>query len=428
MKIKNYIFIFIYFLVLDFIWVNYCVQVWHAFYYLPSELGLSVRIIGYAFFAAPTLLRSGKVRASTLITLLIYLLGFAPIMVSLMNNYGGRDNVLLVQHGLVLTGIMFLAFFVESNARSVNFRVGKSIPFNFVFVTAIVVLGVQLIFFRGNIRLVSLTDVYSLREENSSSIPTFLRYIFSWADTVLFPFLIIIGSLYNKKRLLIIGCMAMFLQYLIFGSKISLFLPLMLLVMTKALCSRAIMRNIIPYFVSLVTVVAMALFYTYDLSEGLYVLSAIILMRGLTISGCLYSGYYVPFFASHEYTYFSHINLLNKFTGLYPYGDLPLGKVVSYDGMNANAIFFAMDGVSGGGIFGVILIGLIYCIYIYFINVFITEARILVFQLWMIVPVMALLNTSFFTFLLSEGAAIILILSLYVGIKKNPRFWGLISV
>lgn len=428
MRIRDYLTTVIFFLLIDYIWVYYCSTVWHAFFYLPSELSIYAKIVAYSIFALPICYRSRQMRASTLITLLIFLLGYIPIVVSLLNNYGGRANSVWMMHGVILFIIVTGSFYIEKKTMSSKVVVQRRMPINFLTRAALLVLLVQLLFFRTNIRLVSLTDVYELREQNSANVPVILRYIFSWSDTVLFPALFIIGVVHNRRRLLMLGLGALFLQYLIFGSKISLFLPVLLVVVSRVLNNEKWSNDLIKYFVMSIATISIALLLSYSNNEIAYLLSAIILMRGLTIPGVLYSGYYMPFFKENSYTYFSHVNVINELTGFYPYGDVPLGKVVSYDGMNANAIFFAMDGISGLGLLGVFIIGILYCIYIYFINRFVPKDRIKIFQIWMLVPTMALLNTSFFTFLLSEGAFLIFILILYVNFKEDTRLRGNVTV
>lgn len=60
----------------------------------------------------------------------------------------------------------------------------------------------------------------------------------------------------------------------------------------------------------------------------------------------------MPFFSSHPNTYFNHVSFINKLTDADPYHGEAIGKVVSEGGMNANAIFWAMDGVTAMGVTG----------------------------------------------------------------------------
>ena len=163
-------------------------------------------------------------------------------------------------------------------------------------------------------------------------------------------------------------------------------------------------------FVFTVSISFLSLFLMNNLeNEICYMFAAVFLMRTLTISGCLFAGYYLPFFHDHSYTYFSHINIINFFFNSNPYAGREIGNVVSEGGMNANAIFWAMDGVAGGGVVGVFIVSVLFLGFLYLINALSSSTNRRFVCIIMVMPTIALLNVSFFTFILSEGVLLILL-------------------
>ena len=77
--------------------------------------------------------------------------------------------------------------------------------------------------------------------------------------------------------------------------------------------------------------------------------------------------------------------------------------------MNANAVFWAMDGITAGGVVGVFVVSLLFLIFLYYINSITTESNLRFVCILFVMPTIALLNVSFFTFLLSEGVLLIIL-------------------
>ena len=84
--------------------------------------------------------------------------------------------------------------------------------------------------------------------------------------------------------------------------------------------------------------------------------------------------------------------------------------------MNANAIFWAMDGVTAMGVTGVAIVSILFAIFLIFINRLVNDENKAFVCTLLIMPTMMLLNVSFFTFLLSEGIILIVLALRYVDI------------
>jgi hypothetical protein len=265
-------------------------------------------------------------------------------------------------------------------------------------------------------RLSAFNDVYGLRAENAGQGGAFIGYLSAWAATYTFPMVFCYGLITKKKIYIIIGCLLFIFLYSIFGLKSHCLAPLILLLLYKFFQWQEKKDiNLMPYFTIGIGILSYYLLNNLSNPE-VYTLAAVFLMRTLTISGCLFSGYYVPFFESHPNTYFTHINILDYLTGANPYHGQAIGNVVSNGGMNANAIFWAMDGVTAMDVAGVFIVSVLFFLFLLYINTLTTKENKAFLCTMMVMPTMALLNVSFFTFLLSEGVILLILTIKFVDI------------
>jgi len=134
-------------------------------------------------------------------------------------------------------------------------------------------------------------------------------------------------------------------------------------------------------------------------------------MRSYGMGGAL-TGVYGEYFSTHPYTYYSHVNVVGLFIP-YPY-KLSVGEEVGFDLMgrwlNANANFWATDGIAAAGYAGVVLIGVIVGAFLVFCNgTMKSEIRRLAF-ISFIPFIMSVSNSSFFTSLFTGGGGVLLVL------------------
>jgi len=137
-------------------------------------------------------------------------------------------------------------------------------------------------------------------------------------------------------------------------------------------------------------------------------------LRFIMISG-VNAVNYIDFFSHHEHTYFSHINLVNKFTNGYPYGDNAIGQVIGdyYYGTtdaNYNANFLLTDGVAGGGPIFVLITGIIAGVTLRLINSVTRKHDVRFAALPFSIIAVLLMNISLFTTLLSGGLLLVLVI------------------
>jgi len=131
--------------------------------------------------------------------------------------------------------------------------------------------------------------------------------------------------------------------------------------------------------------------------------------------------WYHDFFSTNPYTYYSHINFINAVTGAYPY-DVQLGQVVGgeyWGDMNANANFWATDGIAAMGFWGVATITFLLFFTLVFFNS-ITKKINPLFVLLLTIPfIYSLLNVSLFSTLLTGGGFLVLLFFIILNANIN---------
>ncbi|MGZ3763980.1 MAG: hypothetical protein ACXVB0_00515 [Mucilaginibacter sp.] len=280
-----------------------------------------------------------------------------------------------------------------------------------LFITIALVLFL-LSYFRSSFSIVSFEDVYSHRAAVKAETG-FLSYFVLWNTYFFGPLTLIIGLLKSKKLYIIVGIIATVSAYGIAASKISLFIPMIILATYYLIKTGKSIFNF--YGIGLISLIAIFL----SVPKKFFILSAIVLMRTIGIGGLL-TYQYNEFFKVNPKTYLSHVNVINAITKSYPYNDA-LGFVVSkqYVSMevNANANFWATDGLAGFGLYGVIFISIV--LGFLFVVIKSMESRstnnyrllALVFVPFNVI----LLNVSLFTSFVSGG---LVFLILYAFAKK----------
>ncbi len=421
-KISNVIWAIIYIVFFNYVWKFYCVPIWHVFNYKNVEHTLAYDLLGYGIALVPIFFYRGLKAASSPMLLVIYLFGYIPVVLSLLYNFPEASDTPVLVYWVILSVAMSFFFYSEKIVlRLKKSKHNLSLNYMWFLVGALVVM--QLVLYGRNMRIVGFDDIYTLREENSKVGGGLFAYLSSWSDTFFYPFLFAYGLLKKNRTLIIIGTLLFVFLYSIFGSKLNLFTPLILVLYYLGLKWSERTRINVIALITLFSVLLAYLMLSNLENDTVYLLSSVVFMRTYTISGCLFSGYYVPFFENNMHTYFSHINIVNAVTNLYPYGDVALGKVVTNGGMNANAIFWAMDGVAGNGVIGVAIVSIFFGLFVIMLNSVASGHNRIFVSLMMLVPTMSLLNTSFFTFLLSEGVFLVLLFLFLYSPNKRVKFF-----
>lgn len=415
----NLIYASLYIVLFDYVWKDYCVPIWKDYYYYNIPHSLYYDIFGYLIALLPIVFYRGIKNVSSWICVILYYFGYVPIILGLLYNFPETNNYGIIAYWFILCTFMSL-YFLTDRFKWKHKKRKQFVSLNVIwFFTAISFLFL-LAFNYSRMRLVSFEEVYDLRLQEGNWGGPLLGYIKSWACYFFFPFVFCYG-IYNKsKKIIIIGILLFVFNYSIFGLKSQLLAPIFLFGLYKFFqWQKKYNLNLLSLLTIALSILSIWLINNLD-NPTIYILAAVFLMRTLTISGCLFAGWYLPFFQSHPYTYFQHINIINVLTGGNPYAGREIGKVVSEDGMNANAIFWAMDGVTAGGIYGVLIVSFCFWLFLYYINSLTNEINKDFVCILFLMPTVALLNVSFFTFIFSCGALFIILTLLYI--KLPERF------
>ena len=354
---------------------------------------------------------------STFLCFFLYLFVYIPFIHGLFTIYG-ISNIALYSYTGILC-LLFLAYFSIGKYGVVikNLEIRPSIPFIYIECFTIFLTIVFIAVRASSMHFVNIFTqldlLYAIREDNSEDFAakSFILYIQGWLSGAFYPFLLVCYLRIKSRIKTILVLLGYLLLFMADMQKITFLMPFVLIgfyylikIKEQIICSL-----LHSYFLIGLSAISIILFIFFDKSnEVLFTIISIVLLRTVCVAGWLTQNYY-HFFTENPYTYYSHINIINAVTNMYPY-DRPLGIAVSYGTQNANANLFLTDGIAACGIFGFIFIGIVFMALMYLINA-ISYRYMNTDLLVIFLPSLAyMLNVSLFTTLLSAGMAILIIL------------------
>ena len=269
--------------------------------------------------------------------------------------------------------------------------------------------------FGGALTLSDITDVYGQRSlAGDIAEGTLVGYATGILSGCFNPLLMSLGLRYRKPWLLALGAAGQVFVYAAFAQKSTLLSPAVILgFWMLSIRGREITARGIAIFCLLIAVapISTGLFVSQDDSVLYENVVAIIYMRTFGMVGAI-TGTYFDFFSTHSYTLYSHINIIGKFMH-YPYAD-PVGVVIGNYmvlDMNANANFWATDGIAAAGLVGILLIGVIMGLAMRVFDAMIPDDNLAIACGAAGPDVMSLANSSFFTTLLTSGLLVLIFFS-----------------
>lgn len=332
----------------------------------------------------------------------LYLLLYIPVVITFLNHYNNLGELVYYQ-GIFLIG--FILIFAPSILTKKKYQPlnDKVLPTEGLIILNLFILFVLLFYFRNSFDIVDFSNVYKHRAEVKIS-NSFIAYLLLWNTYLIGPLVLIHGLIKRNKFFFILGLLSVISAYGMTASKISLFIPLVIV------ASFLLMQRTEKIYRSFALSLTSIMLIVFAFADKFFMLSAVILMRTFGISGLL-TYQYNEYFQTFPITFLSHINIINYLTGWYPY-DQPLGFVVSDffgDSYNANANFWATDGIAGFGIFGVLIISLVVGFFLSQIKRIERQENTKLLSLTIIPFCFIILNVSFFTALISGGFIMVLI-------------------
>ncbi|QIL39214.1 hypothetical protein G7074_07955 [Pedobacter sp. HDW13] len=273
--------------------------------------------------------------------------------------------------------------------------------------------------FRNNLNFASYEDVY-LQRSSTEGIGTdvFTGYLSTWLANVMIPICAAYGLFAKKKWYFIASISGALICYMSKADKSIFLFPVFILALYYFLKN----SNLKNSFSSIGIALSSIMTFTLVVPTNIFFI-AIFWMRTLGTGGIL-TNFYQKFFMDHPLTYYSHVRIINAITGAYPYGDLAVGQVVGKeywsDDMNANANFWAIDGIASLGEAGIIIASLLlFCIFLLFNRICAGYNKL--FIICILIPyITILLNQSLFSSLVTGGGFWILIILLFKSTINNP--------
>lgn len=383
------------------------------------------RLINYIFMiytfvltVLPIFFFRGVNTISAFVCIFIYYLLYIPIEITYFIDFDGDDMYVAYIQFLYFIGMCLLFY-----ADRVQFKDKIVIPseidfFKVVLALSILSTGYMIVKYGSNLKLVSFEDVYEQRSATSKlGADVFTAYISSWLAYMMVPMCLTYGLFAKKKIYFLVGIFASIIIYMAIASKTALVFPIVIYFLYRILKNRNLKSSFSYLGMALIVLMFVSLLFDFN------IYTSILWMRTLGNSGSLTMHYHY-FFQEHPLTYYSHINFINALSQSYPYGSKSLGEAVGTqywgEDMNANANFWATDGLAAVGDLGILLSSfLLFIVFIFFNRI--CKGYNLIFLVLTLIPyIMFILNTSLFSALLTGGAFFIFLILSFSSTEQNP--------
>lgn len=413
----NVLVVILYLLFYDFIYRYFVCALFNEPYYPMDSYGY-LKLLFWGGF--PILLYKGLVNIASVFSIFTYILAYIPFNETLAvggweNQYSNYRIVFFVSMCLFFASDSF-----ELNSavfkRKTIFRYSTFRKVSYMLLILVVLLNLS------NLHLTNFLedrgDLYDLRANLKVVGGTPVVYLIYWFKNIILPILLV-SSLIRKEKLHVFivftGCIIMFM---IDQQKITFIVPFAILILYLIYeKKRLFFRNSFHNFILLILIIVPFLCFQFkDVSDIAFELAAILIYRTQCIEGQELNTYF-RFFGYdglHPYTYYSHIGMVNMFTNSYPYGDVPIGQVVTQGGSNANGMFWLMDGIAAGGIYGCIIISIIFLVFKSFFNGIKYRCSPELFAVFSLFAMSMTMNVSLFTALFSCGLLLLYLLFIFV--------------
>ena len=399
-----------------------------AFYYSYADINYqqvsdSVLLPLVIQATLPVLFFKGVKNISSFFSFFIYVLVYIPFVDSLYTC--GLPSSTSLVYGVVFFACMSM-FFLTDNVFLAKKLVSDKhavISFRTFELIVAILLFASLFVNRGNMTFVNFlddaSDLYERRAAYSSRLDMrVFYYIVLWLSHFLLPLLSVIYIKEKKYIKLILVIAASVLVYMINMQKATFIMPLVIVV---AYILYKMRERFFVKYVPILFLLALAsvsiLLFSYSDNPSVFSIAAVFIMRSQCIEG-MELDRYMHFFemSNHPYTHYTHIGLINKLTGLYPYSE-SIGRVVAGDGGNSNGTFWLMDGVAADGFLGVIIISLVFILIKGLLNSIGQKYDYMVVIFSLLYVFTSCANVSLFTSLISGGLLIALLTFYFVDIK-----------
>ena len=361
--------------------------------------------------------RSRHLAISNFLSVFVYYILYVPIIITFFLGLEETMGNIIGLEILFMLGMSLLFFASRFHLNVITFP-SKLDLFKVILVLSILCSLYIAFTYRNNLKLVSFDKVYDQRfanEDLGSGVIT--RYLSTWLSKFMLPICLAFG-LFSKKRVyFIVGTIGCIIIYMATASKSQILLPIITFLLYRLLKNKSLNHVFVLLGLSI------SFLLVIGLAQDFNFFNSILWSRTIGFGGMLTMKYH-DFFLTHPITYYSHINLVNGISNMYPYHK-DIGQVVGSfywsEKMNANANFWATDGFAALGSVGIIFSSIIMFFILVIFNSISKKYNSLFLLLILLPCIMSFLNTSVFSSLWS-GGAIFIFLTLSFSTTKNNKY------
>jgi hypothetical protein len=376
----------------------------------PSWMSLA---IAWLLSALPSLWMPIRLtRPSQLIYWVLYLVVYVPSMfVPLYAGLESTSDVLRVMFalfiGLAILGSSYLCPLVPIRYPGLPRPIFKAAFASF----AVALVAWMVVVFRGHLQFVSFWDVYDLRfAANDVMEGSLVNYAVMWLTAVVAPVCMALGLYSRRPIVLLTGVFTEVLVYSATAAKAALFAICVVLIFYVLLRSKEHLFGVKFTWCCALLLFALFLARSLDNAPVTWALS-IVLMRTFGNSG-LMTTWYSDFFERNPITHYSHVTGVNWVIP-YPYKN-PLGIEVGsfYSGdptLDANAHFWATDGLAAWGFSGIALVSVLCALLFLVVDSAARRHDVRLAALLVSFAAVNLSNVSLFTSFLSGGLGLLIV-------------------
>jgi hypothetical protein len=374
-------------------------------------------MLSYVIATLPALLWRGNRALSSALSAFVYIALYIPIILTfpIASNLGSAELLLVQMTFLAGMCVVMLADVLDIELPSF----GGELRFNLrpaVLILTLLATVYIVVTYRGNLRLVSFGEaVYEQRFSNVAISSGFVtRYVSTWLVTLLAPLCLAYGIVEGRIPMLVTGVAACVVLYMATAEKATIMYPVLFGIIYLAF-RHGRLEQLLPRLAGGLAG-GVGLLLLLPTSGLVFIASSLLVSRALGNGGLL-TVYYYDFFTFHPQTDYSHVTGVSAVTHPYPYGSTGLGNVIGTfywnADLNANASFWATDGLAAMGLPGVLVASVAFAAFLIAMNAA-TRRHDRMIPLLALLPFMAfVMNQSLFSTIWSGGGLFLMLFFLF---------------
>jgi len=298
----------------------------------------------------------------------------------------------------------------------------KTFPFKIIPIITVFLLVVLVAINRSQLHLVNFFEdsqsMYEFREDANIK----LIYVLCWLRAALLPVLMLYYLCKSKWLKYGLTFLGFVLLFMLDQQKMTIIFPVAITAIYFAIkYYNDKVGSRFHLFLFLIFIIVPLFIVKHDSNPISLVFSLIFVYRIQCMAGIQFQKY-IDFFEIHDnpFTYYTHIGVVKRITGLYPY-DMSIGEVINAGEGNSNATFFLMDGVAAAGLIGCIIVGVLFIIVKSILNSLSQVYKVPLLTALFLFPLQSLMNVSLFTSLVSHGILVLFFILIFVDIKEFKK-------